>query len=79
MVDGLSLAFIVFNAPGCAEFVIETPTAITEDGLIRVHHYSQLRGLPVKNTLYAHDWPQLGAQRRRKRATSESFLDSVST
>ena len=55
MVDGLRLAFIVFNAPGYAEFVIETPTAITEDGLTRVHHYSQPRGLPVKNTLYAHD------------------------
>jgi hypothetical protein len=53
--DGFSLAFVVFNATGYADFIIETPTSITDGGLTRVHHYSQRRGLPAKNTLYAYD------------------------
>lgn len=53
--DGFSLAFVAFNAPDYADFVIETPTPVTDDGLTRVHHYSQRSGLPANNTLYSHD------------------------
>ena len=55
LADGFSLAFVAFNAPGYADFVIETPTPVAEDGLTRVHHYSKRRGLSANNTLYSHD------------------------
>ena len=54
-VTGFRLAFVAFNAPHFADFVIETPTAITSDGVevTRVRHYSERQSLPAKNTLYA--------------------------
>ena len=53
--ESLSLAFIAFNAPKSADFVIESPTPISEAGreVTRVHHYSKLRNLPAINRLYA--------------------------
>ena len=49
--ESLSLAFVAFNAPGSADFVIEEPTPIPDAG--RVHHYSRLESLPAANRLFA--------------------------
>ena len=49
--ESLSLAFVAFNAPGSADFVVEEPTAIPDAG--RVHHYSRLQSLPAVNRLFA--------------------------
>ncbi|MBL8218561.1 MAG: hypothetical protein JNL62_05005 [Bryobacterales bacterium] len=53
--ESLSLAFVAFNAPGSADFVIEGPAPITEAGreVTRVHHYSRLDSLPATNRLFA--------------------------
>ena len=48
--ESLSLAFVAFNAPASADFVIESPTPIPGDA--RVHHYSRLESLPAANRLY---------------------------
>lgn len=44
-ISSLSLAFIAFNTPDFADFVIEAPTPIIQNGkeITRVHHYSELR------------------------------------
>ena len=41
LIECLSLAFIAFNAPDFADFVIEQPTAVDEDGQERckIYHY----------------------------------------
>ena len=53
-VDGIGLAYLVFNAPDFADFVIEAPTTVGEDGEeVQIHHYSQLLSLPAENRLYA--------------------------
>lgn len=53
-VDGLSLAFVAFNVPHFADFVIEVPTTIGEgDRTCEIHHYSQRLSLPTQNRLYA--------------------------
>jgi hypothetical protein len=53
--ESLSLAFVAFNAPGSADFVIEGPTPISEAGreVARVFHYSRLESLPAANRLFA--------------------------
>ncbi len=55
LIDCLSLAFIAFNAPHFADFVIEQPTAVTEGDkeLFKVYHYSNPVSLAAKNTLLA--------------------------
>ena len=52
-VDSIKLAFVAFNAPEFADFVIESPTSVGKHGTIEVFHYSQLLTLPAKNRLYA--------------------------
>lgn len=54
MVDAISLAFVAYNVPHFADFVIEAPTPIVENGreVTRVFHYSQIRSLPARNTLF---------------------------
>ncbi len=54
-IDCLSLAFVVFNAPHFADFVVEQPTPVTEDGQERckIHHYSLPFSLPAKNVVLA--------------------------
>jgi hypothetical protein len=57
-VDGIALAFVAFNAPHFADFVIEEPTSIRENGregeeICKVHHYSRRVSLTAKNRLYA--------------------------
>ncbi|MFN7939932.1 MAG: hypothetical protein U0R19_41780 [Bryobacteraceae bacterium] len=55
MAEALSLAFVAFNAPGSADFVIEGPTPIAEAGreVTRVYHYSRLESMAAVNRLYA--------------------------
>ena len=48
--ESLHLAFVAFNAPASADFVIESPTPIPGD--VRIHHYSRLESLPAVNRLY---------------------------
>jgi hypothetical protein len=56
-INSLSLAFIAFNAPDFADFVIEQPTPVVEYGLERCTtlHYSQPISRPARNVLLAHD------------------------
>lgn len=56
-VDCLKLAFIAFNAPGFADFVVEQPTPVVEDGQERclTFHYSNPISLAAKNSLLAVD------------------------
>ena len=49
-VDVLSLAFVVFNAPHFADFVLEAPTRVGDE---QVYHYSKLVSLAAVNRLYA--------------------------
>ena len=53
--DGLSLAFVAFNAPHFADFVIEDETPINRDDqeITRVHHYSRILSLPAQNRVFA--------------------------
>ena len=52
-VDGISLAFVAFNAPHFADFVLEVPTTIGEEGrACEVHHYSKLLSLSARNTMW---------------------------
>ena len=55
LIGTLSLAFVAFNAPDFADFVIEQPTPVIEDGkeLCKIHHYSGPISLPARNTLLA--------------------------
>ena len=60
LVDSLALAFVAFNAPDFADFVVEAPTPITDAALAqegqelcKVHHYSRVLTLPATNRLYA--------------------------
>ena len=48
--DGISLAFVAFNAPHFAEFVLEVPTEV---GSEEIHHYSQVIRLPANNRLFS--------------------------
>ncbi|MBX3411939.1 MAG: hypothetical protein KF708_04415 [Pirellulales bacterium] len=54
-IDSLRLAFIAFNAPHFADFVVEGPTPIVDEGTERatIYHYSQISSLPAKNRLFA--------------------------
>ena len=54
-VESVALAFVAFNAPDFADFVLEQPTVIETDAgaSCRVHHYSGLVTLPSANRLYA--------------------------
>ena len=56
LVELFSLAFVAFNAPSFADFVIEVPTLIDtahEADKTQVYHYSQRVSLAAKNRLYA--------------------------
>jgi hypothetical protein len=65
LVDGLSLAFVAFNAPHFADFVIEAPTSAappeaTEASNLRVYHYSEKLTLEAENRLYVSYSPETG-------------------
>lgn len=56
LVDTLSLAFVAFNAPHFADFVIEAPTSVggsKDTGEVQIYHYSQLKSCAAKNRLFA--------------------------
>jgi len=58
LVDTLSLAFVAFNAPHFADFVIEEPTPAkllveSDDQTPQVYHYSRKISLSATNRLYA--------------------------
>ena len=56
LVDTLSLAFVAFNAPHFADFVVEVPTTIEAAQATpgtQVYHYSRRVSLPAANRLYA--------------------------
>ena len=54
-IESLSLAYLAFNAPGFADFVVESETPVLEGGkeAAKVFHYSKLLSLPAKNLLLA--------------------------
>jgi len=54
-IDCLRLAFVAFNAPQFADFLVEQPTPLVEEGkqIAEVHHYSNPFSLPAKNSLLA--------------------------
>lgn len=54
-IDCLRLAFVAFNAPHFADFVIEQPTKVIEEEQekCQIHHYSAPISLKAKNTLLA--------------------------
>ncbi|MBI5396027.1 MAG: hypothetical protein HZA91_12090 [Verrucomicrobia bacterium] len=54
-INCLSLAFIAFNAPHFADFVIEQPTPVIEGDkeMCRIHHYSNPISLLATNTIFA--------------------------
>lgn len=58
-IDCLSLAFIAFNAPHFADFIIEQPTPVVEDDQekCQVYHFSSPFSLPAKNLVLALDVP----------------------
>lgn len=53
-VDAVSLAYVAFNVPDFADFVIERPTRISDgEQTSQVYHYSGIVSLPAVNRLYA--------------------------
>lgn len=54
-IKSLNLAFIAFNKPYFADFVIEAPTPIMAGGkeMVSVHHYSKMVTMKAKNRIYA--------------------------
>jgi hypothetical protein len=56
-IDCLSLAFIAFNAPGFADFVVEQPTPVSLDDpeTCQVYHYSKPFSVAASNKLLALD------------------------
>lgn len=52
-VDGMRLAFVAFNGPHAADFVVEVETPLREEGGPRIHHYSERLSLPACNRLFA--------------------------
>jgi len=58
-IDCLRLAFVAFNAPHFADFIIEQPTPVIEDEkeLAKVYHYSNPFSVSARNRLLALDLP----------------------
>jgi hypothetical protein len=54
-IDCLRVAFVAFNAPHFADFIVEQPTALVEDGQEKgkCYHFSAPFSLPAKNTVLA--------------------------
>ena len=54
-IDSLRLAFIAFNAPHFADFVVEQPTPVIEDGeeKCQIHHFSSPFSLAARNIVLA--------------------------
>lgn len=54
-IDCLSVAFVVFNASHFADFIVEQPTVLVEDGQEKgkFYHFSAPFSVPAKNTVLA--------------------------
>ncbi len=54
-INCLSLAFIAFNAPDFADFIVEQPTPVVEGDIekCQVYHYSAPFSLPATNRVLA--------------------------
>jgi len=54
-IECLSLAFIAFNAPDFADFVVEQPTSASKDGkgTYQVYHYAKPFSMKAKNRVLA--------------------------
>ena len=54
-IDCLSLAFVAFNADHFADFIVEQPTALVEEGQEKgkFYHFSAPFSMPAKNTVLA--------------------------
>jgi hypothetical protein len=54
-IECLHLAFLAFNAPHFADFVVEQPTPVLEDGkeVARIYHYSSPFSQPATNRILA--------------------------
>lgn len=57
LIDCLRLAFVAFNQDHFADFVIEQPTPVIEDGVEKcsIYHYSNPVSLAATNRLLTHD------------------------
>jgi len=55
--DTISLAFIAYDSFSSADFIIEAPTQIKQEGreVCQVHHYSRILRSAAKNSIYAVD------------------------
>ena len=55
LVDCLRVGFVAFNAPHFADFILEQPTPVVEDGQdkCQVYHFSAPFSLPAKNVVLA--------------------------
>lgn len=55
LMDALSLAFLAFNAPNFADFVVEQATSVAEEngGTHEVYHYSNPISMPARNRVFA--------------------------
>ena len=56
-IERIALAYVAFNVPEFADFVIEAPTVIRENGdqgkeICKIHHYSKIISLETKNRLF---------------------------
>ncbi|MEN6313807.1 MAG: hypothetical protein ABFD25_06125 [Clostridiaceae bacterium] len=54
-VDCISLAYVAFNVPSFADFVVEQPTKVSKNTACQyeIMHYSNPISLPSKNTVFA--------------------------
>ena len=61
-IESISLAFVAFNVPHFADFVIEEPVVISENGrdICSVYHYSKIISLAATNTLFCLGNPSVG-------------------
>jgi len=59
-IDSLSLAFVAFNAPNFADFVVEQPTPVMkeEPEACQTYHYSKPFSLPATNRVLAVALPE---------------------
>ncbi len=52
-IERLTLAFVVFNRPESAEFVLQVPTPVRADSEARTPHYSEIRKTACVNSIVA--------------------------
>ena len=54
LIDCLTLAFVAFNIPHFADFVIEVPTTVDPDHPdLQIYHFSKIVSMPARNRLFA--------------------------